>query len=252
MKISLEGQVILVTGASRGIGAAIAMLLAEAGASVALHYASAEAAAREVQSRCGPLSQLFQADLRSPHAAKSLAEAVLAHYGRVDALVNNAGMARAMDNDPSPEAWQRLWVDTLQVNLVAAAQACDTLLPHMIARGNGRLIHIASRAAFRGDTPDYAAYAASKGGLVAYSRTIARGYGKQGIKSFVVAPGFTQTDMAAPFIQQYGPDYVTNDLALSELTAPKDIAPTVLFLASGWMDHATGCTIDINAGSYVR
>lgn len=114
------------------------------------------------------------------------------------------------------------------------------------------MVHISSRAAFRGDTTAYMAYAASKGGMVSLSRSIARGYGKQGIKSFVVAPGFIQTDMAQQFIDVYGEQFVLDDLALDTLTQPKDLAPTVIFLLSGWMDHATGCTIDVNAGSYVH
>lgn len=114
------------------------------------------------------------------------------------------------------------------------------------------MIHISSRAGFRGDTAEYMAYAASKGGMLALSKSIARAYGKQHIYSFAIAPGFTLTDMAQQFVDKYGKDYILNDIALPEITLPKDIAPTVLFLASGHMDHATGTTIDINAGSYVR
>ncbi|MEM6526357.1 MAG: SDR family oxidoreductase, partial [Bacteroidota bacterium] len=119
-------------------------------------------------------------------------------------------------------------------------------------QGGGIIINISSRAARRGDTSDYLAYAASKGGLEAITKSIARAYGKKGITAFGVAPGFTRTDMAQDFIKAYGEDYVLNDLSLPELTEPKDIAQTVVFLASGLARHATGTTIDINAGSYVR
>ena len=252
MKISLENQVVLVTGGSRGIGAAISKLFADSGAIVAIHYGKNAEAAREVQESCGPLATLFQTDLNEPHAGKLLAEQVLARHGRVDVLVNNAGIAFSVAPEAPAWEWQMAWQTTLQVNLIAAAELTEALIPQFAEQGNGRVIHIASRAAFRGDTPDYAAYAASKGGMVAYSRSVARGYGKQGIKSFVVAPGFTRTDMAQQFIDQYGEDIVSHDIALSSITEPEDIAPTVLFLASGHMDHATGCTIDVNAGSYVR
>jgi NAD(P)-dependent dehydrogenase (short-subunit alcohol dehydrogenase family) len=118
--------------------------------------------------------------------------------------------------------------------------------------GDLRIVFIASRAAFRGDTPDYLAYAASKGGLVSLARSIARGFGKQGVKSFVVAPGFTRTEMAEDFIRAYGEDYAMKDIALDRMTEPGDIAPLVVFLASGLADHCTGTSIDVNAASYVR
>src|SRR5471032_1421723 len=123
---------------------------------------------------------------------------------------------------------------------------------HFSSRGGGRFVNVASRAAFRGDQPDYLAYATSKAGVVALTRSIARGFGKAGIKAFTLAPGFTRTEMAQAFIDQYGEDYATSDIALDRLTEPGDIAPTVAFLLSGLADHATGSTIDLNAASYVH
>lgn len=113
-------------------------------------------------------------------------------------------------------------------------------------------MNVASRAAFRGDTPEYLAYAASKAGMVALVRSIARGCGKDGIVAFTVAPGFTRTEMAQDFIDAYGEDYASRDMALQRMTEPEDIAPTIAFLLSGMADHATGATIDLNAGSYVH
>lgn len=252
MKINLENQVILVTGGSRGIGAAIAPLLSQSGATVAIHFGKNFDAAEQVLGQCNSHCFLVQADLSQPGAARNMVAEVVKRTGRLDCLINNAGIAIPVPEHVPETTWQQSWMTTLQVNLVSAAEATEAAIPHFRQQGNGRVIHIASRAAFRGDTPDFAAYAASKGGLVAYSRSIARGYGKQGIKSFVIAPGFTRTDMAQQFIDEYGESYVTDDLALSTITEPEDIAPTVLFLASGFMDHATGCSIDINAGSYVR
>ncbi|MEM6344721.1 MAG: SDR family oxidoreductase [Bacteroidota bacterium] len=252
MEISLKDKIILLTGASQGIGAAIALQLGNAGATLALHYGRSRREIEKIRAQIGGNSKNFQADLQDPEEVVRLAERVIEHYGRVDILINNAGVAIAEEDKMSELAWLAAWQKTLQVNLVAAASLCRSLIPQMSARGGGRIIHIASRAAFRGDTPEYMAYAASKGGMVALSRSIARGYGKQGIKSFVVAPGFTRTAMAQQFIDEYGEDYAVSDLALNNLTEPEDIAPTVLFLASGHMDHATGCSIDINAGSYVH
>lgn len=252
MKISLKDQVILLTGASRGIGKGIALLLKETEATVAIHYGNSQEAAQKLAQELGNGSKTFQADLSDPRSARRLALEVKAHYGAVHSLVNNAGIAHAMDEKGDFDHWVHQWRQTLDVNLLATAILCRELIPHFVAQGGGRIVHIASRAAFRGDTPGYMAYAASKGGMVSLSRSIARGYGKQGIKSFVVAPGFIQTDMAQQFIDEYGAQFVIDDLSLTELTQPKDLAPTIVFLLSGYMDHATGCTIDVNAGSYVH
>ena len=175
-----------------------------------------------------------------------------ARFGTVHALVNNAGVAIGSPLTGTTEDWLADWNQTLAVNLTAAGLLCRAALAHFQKQHNGRIVNIASRAAFRGDAPDYLAYAASKGGMVALSRSIARGFGKQGIKAFVLAPGFTRTEMAQLFIDQYGEQIATSDIALERLTEPDDIAPTVVFLLSGLADHATGTSIDLNAGSYVR
>jgi 3-oxoacyl-[acyl-carrier protein] reductase len=252
MEILLKDKIILLTGASRGIGMSIAQALGECQATVALHYGQNREPAAKLAQAIGHGSRAFQADLNDSLAAKSLVEEVRAAYGKIDVLINNAGIALAEEENLNFAQWTRIWEKTLQVNLISSAVLCHEVIPMMQRQGEGRIVHIASRAAFRGDTPAYMAYAASKGGMVSLSRSIARGYGKDGIKSFVVAPGFTRTDMAQQFIDEYGEDYAISDLALDRLTEPGDIAPTVVFLASGKMDHATGCTIDINAGSYVR
>ena len=252
MKIDLSNQLVLVTGASRGIGKAIARAMAKAGASVAIHYNRNEEKASALQDELGAKTQIFCADLNNPLACVELVEEVETKMGPIHVLVNNAGIVRPINQEAPVEDVVSNWQETLQVNLIAVGVLCHTIIPHFQQQGGGRIIHISSRAAFRGDTPEYMAYAASKGGMVSLSRSIARYFGKDGITSFVVAPGFTRTDMAQEFIDTYGEGIVLDDLALSQLTEPEDVAPTVLFLASGYMDHATGCTIDINAGSYVH
>jgi len=148
--------------------------------------------------------------------------------------------------------WVQIWNETLAVNTTSLAILCKEFVDQAKTVNNGRIINISSRAAFRGDTTDYIAYAASKGAIVSITRTIARHYGKQGIKAFLVAPGFTRTDMAEEILSEYGEGFALNDIALDQLTEPKDIAPMVTLLCSGLADHATGATIDINAGSYVH
>ncbi len=252
MQIDLSDQKVLVTGASRGIGRAIAEQLAASGAQVAIHYHRNVEAARQVASQCGPQATVFQADLSIPEEALRLFEKVIARLGSITALVNNAGISietALEDNDPD---FSSSWSRTMLVNLHATGLLCKKAINHFCDGPGGRIVNVASRAAFRGDTSDYLAYAASKGGVVSLTRSIARAYGKQHIKAFVVAPGFVRTDMAEDFIRKYGEDFVLNDLALPTLTQPHDIAPTVAFLISGLADHSTGCTIDINGGSYVH
>ncbi|MDF9800707.1 3-oxoacyl-[acyl-carrier protein] reductase [Catalinimonas alkaloidigena] len=252
MKIDLSGQKIVVTGASRGIGKAIAEQLAEAGAQIAVHYNRNRNTAQRVAEDIGRGAEIFQADLSKPVEVIQLFENVMAEFGRLHAIVNNAGIAISSEVEGDDIAFTDAWSKTMQVNLHATGLLCKKAIEHFTECGGGRIINISSRAAFRGDTADFLAYAASKGGVVALTRSIARAYGRQGIKAFIVAPGFTHTDMADDFIKKYGESYVKNDLALNALTKPEDIAPTVAFLASGMADHATGCTIDINAGSYVH
>ena len=248
MKIDLSDKSVLVTGASRGIGVAIARRFAQAGAKVGIHYGGSRAEAEALAGEIGGVA--LQADLAKLGEPERLWTEAKAALGRVDVLVNNAGIALGSPLDG--EDWTENWDLTQAVNLRAPAALIRAALPDFAAQGGGHIVNIASRAAFRGDTPDYLAYAASKGGLVALTRSIARGFGKQGIVAFTVAPGFTRTEMAQDFIDQYGEAYASSDIALAKLTEPDDVAPTVVFLASGLMDHATGATIDINAGSYVH
>lgn len=252
MQIDLTGQNVLVTGASRGIGAAIARQLAASGARVCIHYGTQQAASEKLAAQIGNGAFAVGANLADRQSCISLWEQVEQRCGTVHALVNNAGVALESPLDQSTEQWHAAWESTLAINLTATGLLCRSAIAHFQRIGGGRIVNIASRAAFRGDTPDYLAYAASKGGMVALSRSIARGFGKANIKSFVLAPGFTRTEMAQAFIDKYGEGFALNDIALERLTEPSDIAPTVVFLLSGLADHATGTTIDLNAGSYVR
>lgn len=250
MKIGLQNYVVLITGASSGIGAAMVKGFAETGATIAVHYHSSADAAHQLAMQAGNNSKSFQANLSQPAEAEDLFKAVVTCYGKVDVLINNAGI---FELSPISSAdWLESWHRTLDTNLTSAALLCKLTVEHFLERGGGRIINISSRAAFRGDTKDYLAYAASKGGMVALTKSIARAYGKNNIKAFSVAPGFVRTPMAESYFESHSEQEVLDEIALPELTETKDIAPTAVFLASGYMDHATGCTIDINAASYVR
>jgi NAD(P)-dependent dehydrogenase (short-subunit alcohol dehydrogenase family) len=252
MQINLINQRILVTGASRGIGRAIARQLSESGAEVLIHYNKNLEEARNLQSSLKNTSYLVQVDLSDLSQVVGWIPRLVEKYGKIDAVINNAGIAISSPDDSATLDWLSAWQKTMDVNTTSLAIICKEFLEHALQNKNGRIINISSRAAFRGDTRDYLAYAASKGAIVSLTRSIARYYGKEGIKSFLIAPGFTRTDMAQDFFDQYGEAYALNDIALPQLTEPKDIAPIVTLLCSGLADHATGCTIDINAASYVH
>jgi len=255
MQFDLSSQVILVTGASRGIGKAIAEVLAQTKAKLALQYVKSEKAAQDLKEKLSEFTEvkIFQADLSQFNACESLILEVIESFGKLDGLVNNAGIALNSPLETPIENWTQDWDFTMAVNLRAVGILSRLAIEQFKKQSTGgRLVHISSRAAYRGDTEDYLAYATSKAGVLALSHSIARAFGKDNIKSFVIAPGFTKTAMAEDFIKKYGEEYATNDIALPKLTEPKDIAPMIMMLLSGMADHATGTSIDFNAGSYLH
>ena len=252
MKIDLSDKTILVTGANSGIGKAIAQELLNARAQVALHFNSNSEGASKLKEQFSDQCELFQADFNNVDETIKLFEDVLSWRNTLDILINNAGTAVMNSINLDDETWIKNWNTIMNINLLAAGVLSKKALEHFKTKNGGRIINIASRAAFRGDTPDYLAYAASKAGMVALVRSIARGFGKDGITAFSIAPGFTRTAMAQKSIDKYGEDFVIKDIALNELTEPKDISPIVTLICSGKFDHGTGSNIDINAGSYVR
>ena len=251
--LDLKQKVVLVTGGSGGIGAASARAIVRAGGRVALHDIKAEGRASELARELGDAScHLTAMDLSSPDRVPALWSQAKAWQGRIDVLVNNAGIYESADVDGDFQAWERSWQRTLAINLLAPAHLCREAIRSFRGSGGGIIINIASRAAFRGDDPDYMHYAASKAGIVAMTRTIARGYGRDNITAFAIAPGFVRTDLNAAFFNKYGVEAAARDIPLGEVAEPEDVANTVVFLASGLARHSTGTTIDINGASYVR
>jgi NAD(P)-dependent dehydrogenase (short-subunit alcohol dehydrogenase family) len=252
MHINLKNKNIIVTGASRGIGQSIAELMVSCGAKVAIQYNQNKNRAEKVKQILGNKAVLYQCDFSDALEISSFFNRVLKEFKRIDVLINNAGIAIHSEPEKDDIAWIDDWLQTMDINLNAVGLLCKKAIQHFKENTGGIIINIASRAAFRGDTKDYMAYAASKAGVVGLTRSIARAYGKYGIKAFLVAPGFVRTDMAQEFIDEYGSEYATEGMALDQMTEPKHIAQFVAFLASGLADHATGGTFDINAGSYVH
>ena len=233
---------ILVTGSSRGIGRALAAALRGRGARVIGH------ATRPAD------ADTIAADLAEPSAPQLLWEEALERAGgRIDALVNNAGVFAANPLAASDIAWLDGWEDTLRINLTAAAQLSRFAVRHWLETGTGgRLVHIASRAGHRGDSPDHWHYAASKGGMLAMHKTIARAYAAQGILSFAIAPGFTDTVMAGDYLDSRGGDGLLADIPLGRVATPEEIATMTAFCALDAPPSMTGAVLDANGASYVR
>ena len=230
---------ILVTGASRGIGAAIASALE--GQRVVGHSSTGG-------------DGRIAADLSDPEGATALWwEAMAALDGRIDVVVNNAGIFEAADVTSNDQAWEQAWERTLRVNLRASADLCRLAVLHFRERkSGGRIVNISSRAAYRGDSPDHWHYAASKAGMVAMSKTIARAYAGEGIYAFTVCPGFTVTGMVDEYIQSRGGLASLGDLPIGRPAAAEEVAETVRWLALEAPPSATGAVIDVNGASFVR
>lgn len=251
--IDLTGKVILVTGGSQGIGAVTVRTLVKAGADVVLHYFRSQQEAEAIAASVGgDRCYLLAADLMQQNAALNLWDNAISWQGHIDVLVNNAGIMQSAGIDDDFDIWSSAWQQTLQVNLVAVADLCRLAILHFKTRDRGTIINIASRAAFRGDDPNYLHYAASKAGIVALTRSIARGFAADNILAFTVAPGFVRTEMAERFMQEFGEADIVRDIPIGKIAPPQDIANVIAFLASGLAPHATGTTIDINGASYVH
>ncbi len=253
IQLDLKGKTILLTGASDGIGKAVAAFLMKMGARVAVHYHTNKISAETLVAAYPETgSKAFKADLSEEIEVYTLFEAVKAHFGKIDVIILNAGVFLPHSVHKTTEDWYAIWKKTMDINLNSVGLLTKLGIDHFITNGEGRFIYIGSRAVFRGETEEYMAYAASKGGLVSLARSVARSFGKQHIKSFIVAPGFTRTQMAEDFITAHGEKKILDEIALNELTKPEDLAPLIGMLCSGLMDHATGATIDMNAGSHIR
>jgi len=251
--IDLSGLKILLTGASQGIGKVTATYLMKMGAQVAVHYNSSKASAESlIVEYKGTNSKTFKADLDKESEVITLFDNVKREFGSIDVIILNAGVAIAHSMNENLNDWFTVWKKTININLNAVGLLTKMGIDHFKEQKGGRFIYIGSRAAFRGETEDYLAYAASKGGLTSLARSVARSFGKENIKSFVIAPGFTRTQMAEVFIEKYGEERILSEISLNELTKPSDIAPLIALMSSGLMDHATGATIDVNAGSHIR
>jgi NAD(P)-dependent dehydrogenase (short-subunit alcohol dehydrogenase family) len=249
----VTGRAILVTGASRGIGAAIAQAFAAQGDRVAIHYRAESAAAQDVRGRLpGDGHTVVQADLTDPGEVRRMVDEAAGQLGGLDVLVNNAGIYTLHPiTDVSYEGWQEAWRDTLGVNLTGAANTTWCAVRHMIPRGGGRIINVTSRGAYRGE-PRHPAYGASKAGLNAFGQSMARALAPHGIAVGSVAPGYVETDMTTEELASPEGEVIRGQSPFNRVATPDEIAAAVLYLASPLAEWASGTIIDLNGASHLR
>ncbi len=242
-----SSQYALVTGVSRGIGSAIAEKLISDDWDVVGTYNRTEPSATLTES--SKFSSVQVNLENNDELYQKLHPLILNNTPAV--LINNAGISEDCDMEAWDAEWLELWDRTLQINLQASALLAKWCLQEWKKRQSGRLINIASRAAYRGDTAEYAAYAVSKAGMVAFGKSLLRNYGKAGLEVYCVAPGFVQTDMAKESAKVHGEDYLRSDIPMGYLPSPDEVAETVAFLASGKSPQLSGSTLHLNGGSYM-
>jgi 3-oxoacyl-[acyl-carrier protein] reductase len=251
--MSATNTIVLVTGASRGIGRATARLFAAAGSRVAVHYRQDEEAADEtLRGLAGDGHCSVAADISDSRAVESLVDEVTSRMGGLDVLVNNAGVGEHhIVDDIDYDRWQAAWQRILSTNLLGPANLSFCAARYMIANGGGRIVNVSSRGAFRGE-PKQPAYGASKAGLNALGQSLAQALAPSGVFVFTVAPGFVQTDLAAARLAGPDGDAIRAQSPLNRVAQPDEVARTIVFLGSEAPEFLTGCIVDVNGASYLR
>lgn len=230
---------ILLTGSSRGIGKAAFDALLAAGHQVAGH-----------STRGG--DGLLGADLSDAAAPRTLWAAAVAQLGRIDVLVNNAGVYEAVADDAADPDWLAAWERTMRINLTASSDLSRLAIQHFRQTGGGRIVNVASRAGYRGDSPRHWHYAASKAAMIGVTKTIARGYAAENILAFAVCPGFTVTEMTEEYLASRGGEKILAEIPLGRVASAAEIGEIIRWLATEAPASATGSVIDANGASYVR
>ncbi len=249
----LPSRAVLVTGASRGIGHAVARAFAARGDRVAVHWGTSRDRAEQVLAELpGEGHTLVQADMTDAGAVAAMVDRAAEDLGGLDVLVNNAGVFTAHPPlETSYAEWQAAWSHTLAVNLVGAANATFRAVPHLIAAGGGAVVNVSSRGAFRGE-PNNPAYGASKAGLNAFAQSMALALAPHGISVTCVAPGFVETEMALARLEGPAGDAVRAQSPFGRIARAEEVAAAVLWLAAPESRFSSGTIVDVNGASYLR
>jgi 3-oxoacyl-[acyl-carrier protein] reductase len=253
MGVSFDGKVVLVTGGNRGIGRAVAEQFAAQGATLVVQFRTNQQAADDTLAALPVGKHLaLSADLSDPDQVQRLVDQVMGERGRIDVLVNNAGMYQPHPIlETSYQEWQQAWRRTIATNLLGPANLLHAVVPHMVAAGGGRIVNLSSRGAFRGE-PEHPAYGASKAGLNSLSQSMAQALAPHEIYVTTVAPGFVATDMAAPYLDGPAGDAIRAQSPLKRAATVQEVARVVVFLATPGTESMTGAIVDVNGASYLR
>ncbi len=248
----LAGRTILVTGASGAIGTAIVEALAGDGARPIIHYSKDQARAEALLQRIGGAGLVVQADLSDPGGVLTLWDEALAATGRIDGLINNAGIRTTVPIDVDLAVWQEAWRREFQVNVQAAVDLCRSAILHFRTLGGGRIVNMASRAGQRGYAADTMPYGASKAALINVTKSIARSFGAENIVAVAISPGWVSTDMAAEFVARHGLQAAVSDIPIGRMAGPEEVAELAAFVMRDSQRSLNGATLDVNGGSYIR
>jgi 3-oxoacyl-[acyl-carrier protein] reductase len=245
--------VILLTGASGGVGQAAAQACAQQGARIAVHFHNnQEAADNLMRDLPGTGHQCFKADITDPEAVQQLVNQVCTDMGQLDVLINNAGVSERHDIANIDYAtWQATWQRIVDTNLTAAANLSYCAAQKMLTQGGGRIVNVSSRGAFRGE-PNMPWYGASKAGLNAMGQSLAQALGDKNIYVYTVAPGFIETPMAAEVLAGAGGDAVRQQSTLGRVAQPEEVGEVIRYLAMDAPAFMTGAIVDVNGASYLR
>ncbi len=253
MKIDLTDKIAIVTGGSRGIGAAVAEKFAEAGAVVIIIFKTDSRSAENVLDHLhGEGHNAVSCDISDPDQTGKLMDRIIDEYGRIDILVNNAGIYEEKDfRDTGFEEWKGIWDRTIGLNLTGAANLCYLAGKQMISSGGGKIINVTSRGAFRGE-PDAPAYGASKAGLNSFSQSMAKALAPYNIQSYAVAPGFVETDMTEEILSGPQGDEIRAQSPMNRVATAEEVANAIIMLAAPGNEFMTGAIVDVNGASYLR
>ncbi|AEM70606.1 3-oxoacyl-(acyl-carrier-protein) reductase [Allomuricauda ruestringensis DSM 13258] len=251
--MDFTGKNVLITGASRGIGKATAMAFAKKGAKVGINYRSNdEDAQKTLAALPGDGHQLFKRDISQKIETKALINDFVKEFGQLDVLVNNAGISIFHEIDQVDfDHWTNAWKKTFETNLFAVANLCYWSAKAMMKTGGGHIVSVSSRGAFRGE-PTKPAYGASKAALNSMSQSLAKKLAPHHIYVGVVAPGFTETEMAKETLTPAERENLLRESPFKRMAQPEEVAHAILFLASSEAAYSSGTIIDVNGASYLR
>ncbi|WP_312420631.1 SDR family oxidoreductase [Shinella sp.] len=252
MEKPLQGQTVLVTGGSEGIGAVIVERLVLEGATPIIHYSQDEVVAKALLTRIGGNGHILKADLADAAEPFALWQKAVDLAGRIHGLVNNAGILTEISIDCPLQDWNAVWKREFQINFFSAASLSREAIRHFQTEGGGRIVNIASRAGQRGSSANAMPYGATKAALINLTKSIAHSFGREGVTAVAIAPGWVRTRMAEDVIVTHDNLPTVEDIPIGDMAEPAEIAELVAFVLRYSQESLNGATLDVNGGSYIR